>query len=76
MRQSRRKEHFKMALKSSKESGNVVFHIALNPDGTLQPIINAQLKIEDMEIHLRKIIGNTMTRIRIGWHFSVKTTIS
>ena len=28
-----------MALISSNSKGNVVFHIALYPDGTLQPII-------------------------------------
>jgi hypothetical protein len=28
---------------NSREFGNAVVHVALNPDGTLQPIINAPL---------------------------------
>ena len=56
-----------MALISSNPKGNVVFHIALNLDGTLQPIMNARLRIEDVDlicglldaetIHLESLVG-------------------
>ena len=35
---------------SRKEDGNAVFHIGLNPDGSMQPIINAVLPFFNLDL--------------------------
>lgn len=40
---------------SRKEEGNAVFHIALNPEGSMQPIINAVLSFFDFGL-LKKLL--------------------
>ena len=38
---------------SRNENGNAAFHIGLNPDGALQPIINAVLPFSNMELMMQ-----------------------
>ena len=40
----------KNAMLASGNVGNIIFHIALNPDGTLQPIIEARLPFGKIEV--------------------------
>lgn len=43
---------------SRSENGNAVFHIGLNPDGALQPIINAVLPFSNMELMMQLLNTN------------------
>lgn len=45
-------------IKNSSEHGNAVFHIALNPDGSLQPIINVPLLWSNKEM-IRTLLRTT-----------------
>ena len=47
-----------MMIKNSTEHGNAVFHIALKPDGTLQPIINVPLLWSNKEM-IKKLLNTT-----------------
>lgn len=38
---------------NSKEHGNTIFHVATNPDGSLQPIISVPLLWSDQELLLK-----------------------
>ena len=58
-----------MALKSSNPKGNEIFHLALNPDGTLQPIMSAQLRIEDEELIL-ELLDTSWVRMDSFMHGS------
>ncbi|MEG2378127.1 MAG: hypothetical protein RSC43_07210 [Clostridia bacterium] len=53
---------------NSREQGNTIFHIATNPDGTLQPIINVPLTWSNQGLLLQ-----LMSTENIGIHKLVTT---